>query len=72
MSVFWDVRRVVWQKFADVSEKFASIVRAMMEALSTSETSVSFYETARRNIPQGCYLHTRRRENLNSHLILSQ
>jgi hypothetical protein len=33
----------------------------------TSETSVSFYETTRRNIPLGCHLHTRRRENLKSH-----
>jgi hypothetical protein len=42
---------------ADVSET-ASIIRAMiitaltMEAVSTSETSVNFYETTRRNIPE--------------------
>jgi hypothetical protein len=29
--------------------------------------SVCFYETTRRNIPDGCHLHTCRRENLNSH-----
>jgi hypothetical protein len=30
----------------------------------TSETSVYFYETTWRNIPEGCHFHTRRRENL--------
>jgi hypothetical protein len=37
----------------------ASVVRAsalMMEAVRTSETSVYFYETTRRNIPEGCDL----------------
>jgi hypothetical protein len=42
------LRRVVWKKFTDVSEVFtASVIRAMsalmMEAVSTSETSVNFY-----------------------------
>jgi hypothetical protein len=37
----------------------------MMEGVNTSETSVNFYETTRRNIPEGCHLHTRGRENLN-------
>jgi hypothetical protein len=32
----------------------------MIEAASTSETSVSFYQTALRNIPAGSHLHTRR------------
>jgi hypothetical protein len=36
----------------------------MMEALSASETSVNFYQTILRNIPEDCHLHTRRRENL--------
>jgi hypothetical protein len=44
--------------------------RLMMEAVSTSETSVNFYETTRRSIPEGCYIHTRRRENLKSHMTL--
>jgi hypothetical protein len=43
-------------KLTDVSEVFiASIIRAIsrvMEAISTSEMSVSFYETTRRNIPE--------------------
>jgi hypothetical protein len=62
------LRRVVSQKLADVSEvPIASIIRAMMKAVSTSETSANFYETTRRNIPEGGHLHTRRRENLKSH-----
>jgi hypothetical protein len=41
----------------------------MTEAASTSETSVSFYQTTRCNIPEDSHLHTRRRENLKSHLV---
>jgi hypothetical protein len=41
--------RFVWQKFTDVSEVLAaSIIKAMMEAASTSETSVNSYQTTRR------------------------
>jgi hypothetical protein len=43
---------------------------ALMEAVSTSKTSVNFYQTAPRNIPEGSHLQTRRRENLKSDLIL--
>jgi hypothetical protein len=56
MAVFW----VVAQR---------SFIALMMEAASTSETSVNFYQTTRRNNPEGSHLHTRRRENLKSHLI---
>jgi hypothetical protein len=35
----------------------------MMEAASTSETSINFYQTTRRS-PEDSHLHTRRRENL--------
>jgi hypothetical protein len=44
----------------------------MMQALSASETSVNFYETTRRNIPEDSHLRTRCRENLKSHLTLSR
>jgi hypothetical protein len=43
------------------------LITLLMEAVSTSETSVYFYTTTQRNIPEGCHLHTRRRGNLNSH-----
>jgi hypothetical protein len=37
-------------KFTDVSEMFgASSIALMMEAVSTSETFVNFYQTTRRN-----------------------
>jgi hypothetical protein len=41
----------------------------MMEAVSTSETSVSICHTTRRNIPEHSHLHTRRCENLKSHIL---
>jgi hypothetical protein len=44
----------------------ASIISAMMEAVSTSEKSVNFYQTTRLNIPENSHLHIRRRENLKS------
>jgi hypothetical protein len=36
---------------------------------STYETSVNFYQTTWRNSPEHSHLHTRRRENLKSHII---
>jgi hypothetical protein len=42
----------------------------MMEAVSTSETSVDFYEATLCNILEDYHLHTRRRENLNNYLEL--
>jgi hypothetical protein len=63
------LRRSVWQRFTDVSEVLtASIIALTMEAASTSDTSVNFYKTERRNIPEDSNLHNRRRENLKSHL----
>jgi hypothetical protein len=41
-------------------------IALMMEAVRISETSVSFYETTRMNIPEGCRVHIRRHENLKS------
>jgi hypothetical protein len=46
----------------------ASIIRAMMEAASTSETCANFYQTTRRYNPEDSHLNTRRRENLKSYL----
>jgi hypothetical protein len=43
------------------------IIALMMDAANTSETSVNFYQTTRRNIPEDCHLHTRRCENVKSH-----
>jgi hypothetical protein len=45
------LRRVVWQKFTDISEVFAASIMTilMMEAARTSKTSVNFHQTTRRN-----------------------
>jgi hypothetical protein len=39
----------------------------MMEAASTCETSVNFYQTTQQYNPEDGHLHTRRRENLKSY-----
>jgi hypothetical protein len=41
----------------------------MMEAVRTSETSVSFYKTRSRNIPENGSLHFLRSENLKSSFV---
>jgi hypothetical protein len=38
-----------------------------METANTSETSLNFYKTTRRNNPEDNHFHTRRRENLKSY-----
>jgi hypothetical protein len=67
MAVFWVVAPCNL-----VAVYPGSIIRAMttlmMEAASTSETSVNFYQTIRRYNPVDSYLYTRCRENLNSYL----
>jgi hypothetical protein len=41
-----------------------SDIALMMEAASTSKTSVNLYQTTWRNTPEDSHLHARRRENL--------
>jgi hypothetical protein len=41
----------------------------MMEAASTSETSVNFYQTTWHYNPEDSHLHSRRCENLKSHAL---
>jgi hypothetical protein len=53
MAVFWDV---------------APCRLAEVASVNTSETSVNFYQTTLHNIPEDSHLHTRRRENLKSHV----
>jgi hypothetical protein len=52
------LRRVVWQKYTDVSEVLAaSIIRPIMEAAGTSKTSVNFYQSTRSNNPvDSCFI----------------
>jgi hypothetical protein len=50
------LRRVVTQKLTDVSEVLtASIIRAM-SAVRTSDTSVNFYQTERRDVPEDIFI----------------
>jgi hypothetical protein len=46
-----------------------AMIALMMEAASTSETSVNFHQTTRRNNPEDSHIHTRSRENQKSHFI---
>jgi hypothetical protein len=62
---------VVWQKLTDISEVLTAsiiITALMMEAVSTSEMSVIFYQTTWHSIPEDSHLHTHRSKNLKSHL----
>jgi hypothetical protein len=47
------------------------MVALMIAAANTSETSVNFYQTTRRNISEDSHLHTRRRENLKSPQLMN-
>jgi uncharacterized membrane protein YfhO len=62
------LRHTVWKKFTSISEVVAaSIIRAMMEAASISETVVNFYQTTRCNSPEDT-LAAMRTWNLMYHL----
>jgi hypothetical protein len=43
-----------------------------MVAASTSKTSVKFYQTTQRNIPEDSHIHALRRENLKSHVVTAE
>jgi hypothetical protein len=74
MTVFWDV------SLADITNDSVFITACtananiclMMEAVSTTETVVYFYQTIWRSIPEDIHLHTRRHEKLKYHHILVQ
>jgi hypothetical protein len=46
-----------------------TFIALMLEAASTSETSVNFYQTTRRYNPEDSNLHTRRREHLKYYFV---
>jgi hypothetical protein len=67
--VFWEVAPCSHIEVNPVSEvSTASNIRAMMEAARTSETLVHFNMTTRRYFPEYSKRHTRRHENLKSHI----
>jgi hypothetical protein len=55
------------RSFAPSKDHQVDEITLMMEAASTSESSVSFYQTTRRKIPEDSHFHTHRRENLISY-----
>jgi hypothetical protein len=69
VDVFWDITP---RSLVEVLEVLAASIRAliplMMEAACTSKLSVNFYQITRRNNPEDSLLHTRRCENLKSHV----
>jgi hypothetical protein len=68
MIVFWDVEPC---NLVEIDRRLRGAYclnhSLIMEAVSTSETSVNFYQISERNIPENSHLHNRRRENLKSH-----
>jgi hypothetical protein len=42
----------------------------MMEAASTSEMSINFYQATQRNTPEDSHLHTHHHENLKSEIVI--
>jgi hypothetical protein len=55
MTVFWDVAPCSLVK---VFLRFIDACCLIIKAASTSETSVNFYQTTRRNTPENTHLHT--------------
>jgi hypothetical protein len=60
MSVFWNVATCSFLHHQGA---------LMIEAVRTSETSISFYKTAPRNTSEDSRRYTRHRQNLKSHLF---
>jgi hypothetical protein len=62
-TAFWDVAPCS----LETDRRFRGAYCLMVEAKSTSEASMNFYETTRRKISEESHLHTRSRENLKYH-----
>jgi hypothetical protein len=67
MAAFLVVVLYSFVKVYELVRGICCLIALMMEAASTSETSLNFHQTTRRNNQEGSILHTRCRENLKSH-----
>jgi hypothetical protein len=69
MTAFWDNASCSLLQADRRSEvRTATIIRPMMWAVRTSETSVYFHESAQSNITESCHLHIRCRQNLKAQI----
>jgi hypothetical protein len=48
--------RAVWYKLFDVSDMLTASIIIVMMAVRTYETSVNFYHTTRRNVPEDSFI----------------
>jgi hypothetical protein len=71
MAVSWVVVPCSLLKLTGVSEISAAAIIRAKEAAGSSETLVNSHQSTWRNNPEDSHLHTRRRENLKSHRLLS-
>jgi hypothetical protein len=65
VTVFWD------DAPCSLVETDRRLTALMMKAVSTSEMSVHIYQTTRRNVLEDSHLHTCRRENLKSYIVIN-
>jgi hypothetical protein len=77
MTVFWDVASCslveIYRRFRGTCclHQGDPLIALMMEVANSSETSVNLGQTTWRNIREDSHLHSRCRENLKSHQILT-
>jgi hypothetical protein len=64
ITAFWNVAPC---SLVDVYRRSEVLAASIIRAMSTSETSVNFYQTTRRNNPEDSHFRTLRRENLKSY-----
>jgi hypothetical protein len=75
MAAFWDMALCslveLEQRFGDpyCLRHQCELIALMMAAVHTSATSVLFYGTIWRHMPEGCLLHSHRRDNMIPHLM---
>jgi hypothetical protein len=67
MTTFWIVAPCSLVEVADVSDVLAASIIRAMSTYCPDDGGSSFYQTTRRNNPEGSHPHIRRLENLKSH-----